>query len=204
MSRKKGVSKDDKLKIVQNIMMESNDIWSIAELEKACSKKGIRSMIVKDLIQELLDDDLISSDKIGKANFYWCFPSEAYNRRRVAEEKITNEIASYENEIVQLEAEIQQLQPGREETPEREQLDKEIDEFKQQIKEIQDEASKYDKLNPELIQRRQRQAVVAFESANRWTDNIFTIQSWVTTKFGKSKKEFLTSFRLGEDFDYFE
>ena len=35
------------------------------------------SQSVKEILQSLVDDDLVCYDKIGSANFYWSFPSQA-------------------------------------------------------------------------------------------------------------------------------
>ena len=34
-------------------------------------------MIVKDLLQGLVDDNLVEFDKIGTSNFFWALPSRA-------------------------------------------------------------------------------------------------------------------------------
>jgi hypothetical protein len=36
----------------------------------------IVSQSVKDVLQSLVDDDMVSTDKIGIQNFYWSFPSQ--------------------------------------------------------------------------------------------------------------------------------
>lgn len=32
---------------------------------------------VKDVLQSLVDDNLVNTDKIGTSNYYWSFPSSA-------------------------------------------------------------------------------------------------------------------------------
>ena len=201
----KRVSKDEKLKSMLDMIMESNDIFTLKDLEKECPKKtGIQANKVKELLQELCDDDLVLQDKIGNQNFFWCFPSEAYNRRKVQEANLNKEIEQYTNEIQQLEQEIAQLSPGREDSDERTQLDNEIAQFEEKIATIHRESSKYEKMNPEAIKQAQRQSGIALDAANRWTDNIFTIKSWSRKKFGILDKDFDKNFGLGENFDYFE
>jgi hypothetical protein len=52
--------------------------YSIKDLEKLIpSVASINGMAVKDYLQSLQDDELISSEKIGSGNWYWSFPSEA-------------------------------------------------------------------------------------------------------------------------------
>ena len=205
MPPKKGMSRNEKLTAMQELMMESKDIWTLKELEKECPrKKGISSMVVKEILQELCDCDLISSDKIGNGNFYWCFPSEAYNRRKVQEDKYNEMINEYENEIQKIQNEIDELEPGREDSDERNELNEEIQQIQNEINDLNSEINKYNKLNPEGIKEKQRLSIVAFEAANRWTDNIFNLKTWCTNKFNLPSSDFDKSFEIPEYFDYLE
>lgn len=48
------------------------------ELEKLCQKeKGITSMSVKEILQGLVDDGMVDTDKIGTSVYFWAFPSKA-------------------------------------------------------------------------------------------------------------------------------
>ena len=205
MSRKRGMSREEKLLAMQELMMDSKDIWTLKDLEKECpKKKGINAMSVKEILQELCDNDLVSFEKIGSGNFYWCFPSEAYNRRKVLENKLNQQISDLQKEIDNLESEIAELEPGREDSDERTQLDSEISDFSKQISLIKSESSKYEKLNPEGIKKTQEQTKVALEAANRWTDNIFTIRSYCTKTLNIASSQFDQQFEIPEDFDYVE
>ena len=35
-------------------------------------------MVIKDVIQEMLDDDMIVQEKVGNNALYWIFPSQSY------------------------------------------------------------------------------------------------------------------------------
>lgn len=35
-------------------------------------------MIIKDVIQDMLDDDMIIQEKVGTQVLYWIFPSQSY------------------------------------------------------------------------------------------------------------------------------
>lgn len=205
MSRKKGMSRSDKLSAMQNMMMQSNDIWTLKELEKECPKKiGIQSMMVKDILQELADCDLVSSDKIGNGNFYWCFQSEARNRRQVEIDRLTAENAELRNEIETLEKEVKSLQKNREITDERLKLDEEIEQFEKQLEEISKDNEKLSKYSPENLRELQRLSQVAFDSANRWTDNIFACRYYAAKNLGIDQKDFNKVFEIDDSFDYLE
>ena len=48
------------------------------ELERQCQKeKGITSMSVKDILQSLVDDGIVDTDKIGTSIYFWAFKSKA-------------------------------------------------------------------------------------------------------------------------------
>jgi len=43
----------------------------------APKKKGIVTQSVKEVLQSLVDDNLVSFEKIGTSNYFWSFPSTA-------------------------------------------------------------------------------------------------------------------------------
>ena len=54
------------------------DFFQLKELEKLCQKeKGITSMSVKEILQGLVDDGMVDTDKIGTSVYFWAFPSKA-------------------------------------------------------------------------------------------------------------------------------
>ena len=202
MPPKKGMSHEDKLATMQKVMMDSKDVWTLKDLERECPKRGIVQMAVKDVLQELVDNDLVSFDKIGSSNFYWCFPSDAYNKRQVTTQNLTGSIKSLEEELNSLEQEISELEPGREDSDDRTALNQEIAALEEQLTGIEQDLSKYSALNPAAVREAERQADIALTAANRWTDNIFSIKSWVAKRFGVQSSEFDKQFGLDEAFDY--
>jgi len=72
----RGLSYDEKRVKLLEIFHESKDFYQLKELEKLGPKlKGIVSQSVKEVLQTLVDDGLVQSDKIGSSNFFWAFPS---------------------------------------------------------------------------------------------------------------------------------
>ena len=39
-------------------------------------------MSVKEILQSLVDDDMVDSERIGTSNYFWAFPSKALNAVR--------------------------------------------------------------------------------------------------------------------------
>ena len=40
------------------------------------------AMTVKDILQGLVDDGMVDSERIGTSNYFWAFPSKALNNVR--------------------------------------------------------------------------------------------------------------------------
>ncbi|KIK97112.1 hypothetical protein PAXRUDRAFT_825284 [Paxillus rubicundulus Ve08.2h10] len=65
----RGLSVEEKRVKLLEIFHESKDFYQLKELEKLGPKlKGIVSQSVKEILQSLVDDGLVQSDKIGSSN----------------------------------------------------------------------------------------------------------------------------------------
>ncbi|GJT97642.1 meiotic nuclear division protein 1 [Tanacetum coccineum] len=64
-SKKRGLSLEEKREKMLQIFYDSQDFYLLKELEKLGPRKSIISQSVKDVVQSLVDDDLVSKDKIG-------------------------------------------------------------------------------------------------------------------------------------------
>lgn len=88
MSKKTaGLSFEEKRQRALAYFTETADFFQLKELEKILPKaKGIGNFTmanvvvmqsVKEVVQSLVDDRLVSMEKIGTSNYFWCFPSAA-------------------------------------------------------------------------------------------------------------------------------
>ncbi|XP_028519506.1 meiotic nuclear division protein 1 homolog [Exaiptasia diaphana] len=78
MSKKKGLSFEEKRHRLQQLFFEKKDFFQLKELEKIAPKeKGITSMSVKEVLQSLVDDNLVDTEKIGTSVYFWSYPSKA-------------------------------------------------------------------------------------------------------------------------------
>lgn len=54
---------------------------------------GVASMTVKDVLQSLVDDSMVDSERIGTSNYFWAFPSKALHAvKRERERALSLEI----------------------------------------------------------------------------------------------------------------
>ncbi|KAG7276809.1 hypothetical protein CRUP_008759 [Coryphaenoides rupestris] len=83
MSKKKGLSLEEKRSRMMEIFFETKDVFQLKDIEKIAPKtKGITPMSVKDVLQSLVDDNMVDSERVGTSNYYWAFPSKALHARK--------------------------------------------------------------------------------------------------------------------------
>ncbi|BBH08325.1 Mnd1 family protein, partial [Prunus dulcis] len=180
MSKKRGLSLDEKREKMLQIFYDSQDFFLLKELEKSGPKKGVISQSVKDVIQSLVDDDLVFKDKIGTSVYFWSLPSTAGNQLRNVNSRLESDLQSSKKRHAELE---------------------ERDEALADLKAIE--------LNllPFSDEMRKRAIEVAHTAANRWTDNIFTVRQWCSNNFPQAKEQLENLYNeigITEDFDYIE
>ena len=63
------------------ITVYQKECFNLKEIEKLGKKCGIIEQTVKDILQSLVDDSLVMSDKVGSLNIFWALPSAARSMR---------------------------------------------------------------------------------------------------------------------------
>ena len=78
---------------------------------------------------------------------------------------------------------IVEAQKGRVTSDEREKLLTALETEKQENNRLQCRLQEFAENDPEVLEAMAKEATQAVEAANRWTDNIYSIQSWIRKKF---------------------
>ncbi|XP_042685756.1 meiotic nuclear division protein 1 homolog isoform X1 [Centrocercus urophasianus] len=205
MSKKKGLSFEEKRARMMEIFFETKDVFQLKDIEKIASKdKGITSMSVKEVLQSLVDDGMVDTDRIGTSNYFWAFPSKALHARKRKLEELQTQFAETSQKKEILQKGIEKSKIGRENTAERAALVKELAALRQEKEQLRAEIEKYRECDPDVVEEMRQTSKVAKEAANRWTDNIFAIKSWAKRKFGFEESRIDKSFGIPEDFDYID
>ena len=70
-------------------------VWMVLLLKEverlAFKEKGIVSQSVKEVLQSLVDDDMVNSDKIGSSVYFWAFPSNSLVMKKKKLNELTNQ-----------------------------------------------------------------------------------------------------------------
>ncbi|KAM6313322.1 meiotic nuclear division protein 1 homolog [Aegotheles albertisi] len=204
-SKKKGLSFEEKRVRMMEIFFETKDVFQLKDIEKIAPKeKGITSMSVKEILQSLVDDGMVDTDRIGTSNYFWAFPSKALHARKRKLEELNSQFAESSQKKEALQKSIEKSKIGREDTVERAALIEELAALQQKKEQLKAEIDKYRECDPDVVEEMRQTNKVAKEAANRWTDNIFSIKSWAKRKFGFEESRIDKSFGIPEDLDYID
>ena len=80
--KKRGLSLEDKRQIILNLFREDHSFFHYKEIEKYATVHKVSFMQVKELLEGLVADNLIETDKVGSSNFYWSLPTRESSLRR--------------------------------------------------------------------------------------------------------------------------
>ncbi|CAB4424850.1 unnamed protein product [Rhizophagus irregularis] len=199
---KKGLSLAEKRKRLEALFHETKEFYQLKELERDAPKmKGIVTNTVKDVLQSLVDDNLVNTDKIGTSNYYWSFPSSALQSRKARIEELMLELQKLKEKNTELQSNIDVAYDGRENSDDRATLLKKVAELEAINKKHQENLALFRECDPALLEAKENHANLALECGNRWTENIFLIQSYCFKKFNIERADFNQQFGIPEEFD---
>jgi len=144
-------------------------------------------MVVKDYLQALSDEGLIRVEKIGSGNWYWAFVSDAKNGK----EKILNDLKAEESKLKTSIADLERQ--TADEMAQREDDDEMLEDngmdrhalleahghLLKETAALDKELAGYSGNDPTEVLRKAKETQMLKESAERWTDNIECVQSYL-------------------------
>jgi len=205
MSKKRGLSQEEKRQKMMEIFYETKSFFQLKELEKIAPKeKGITSMSVKDVVQSLVDDAMVDTERIGTSNYFWAYPSKGLNMRKRKHEGLLAQENTLKDKISNNLKLIEQARAGKEESDERSELMARLCELKEESKAVGSELAQYQDCDPDVLDGVKKVGDVALEAANRWTDNLFQVKGWCKTKFNVEESQLNKQFNIPEELDYID
>ncbi|BES90860.1 Meiotic coiled-coil protein [Nesidiocoris tenuis] len=177
MSKRKGLSAEEKKNKMLQLFHEKKDFFQLKDLEKIAPKeKGIIVQSVKDVVQSLVDDNLVKTDKIGTSIYFWAFPSDAKLTKKVKFEELQKDLASTKSTLEKTHLAAAQLEDGLQESAERARALKENERLQLERTQLIEKIQCYSGIDPEEFDQKNGEIQVAKDAANRWTDNVFSIR----------------------------
>ncbi len=113
-SKKRGLSLDEKRHRMLDLFYTKKDFFLLKELEKIAPKeKGIVAQSVKDVVQSLVDDDMVETDKIGTSVYFWSFPSKATMSRKRKLAEVEEKVEQTRAKAARVEKDLDRERKGR-------------------------------------------------------------------------------------------
>uniref|UniRef100_A0A3P9HW98 Meiotic nuclear division protein 1 homolog n=1 Tax=Oryzias latipes TaxID=8090 RepID=A0A3P9HW98_ORYLA len=198
MSKKKGLSLEEKRTRMMEIFFESKDVFQLKDIEKIAPKsKGIAPMTVKDVLQSLVDDNMVDCERVGTSNYYWAFPSKALNARKHKLEELQKQLSDAKQRKATLQKVVEKAKVGRQDTKERSSLLKELKALREERAQLQAELDQYRECDPQVVEDMS-------EYPKKLADNVFAIKSWTKKKFAFDDSRINKAFGIPDDFDYMD
>eukprot|EP00201_Polytomella_parva_P006685 CAMPEP_0175082830 /NCGR_PEP_ID=MMETSP0052_2-20121109/26985_1 /TAXON_ID=51329 ORGANISM="Polytomella parva, Strain SAG 63-3" /NCGR_SAMPLE_ID=MMETSP0052_2 /ASSEMBLY_ACC=CAM_ASM_000194 /LENGTH=188 /DNA_ID=CAMNT_0016354093 /DNA_START=148 /DNA_END=714 /DNA_ORIENTATION=+ len=175
MSKRKGLSLDEKREKMLSIFHESSDVFVLKDIEKLSMKKGIILQTVKDVLQ-------------------WSFPSEASVKLENQAKKLKTDLEAVRKRREEVEENLREERQKKEESEDRTARLAELRKLKKDTAEASEKLSQYKDNDPELFEKIKQANDLAKDAANRWLDNLFSLKSWCKKRFVGKEAELATFF----------
>ncbi|KAM3955392.1 meiotic nuclear division protein 1 homolog [Aphomia sociella] len=203
MSKKRGLSADEKKTRMLEIFHNSKDFFQLKELEKIAPKeKGITTQSVKEVVQSLVDDHLVDSEKIGTSVYFWSFPSKARTAKKRKLNELQNGIDDCAKKLKKTEDTIITESVGRESSEQRKETLELLENMKKEEEKVKRELQKYRDCDPEYIAQLKTDSENLKGAINRWTENIYILKSYIKNTFQMENDVIDQSFGIPTEFDY--
>ncbi|XP_016148104.1 meiotic nuclear division protein 1 homolog [Sinocyclocheilus grahami] len=184
---------------MMEICFETKDAFQLKDIEKIAPKsRGITSMSVKEVLQSLVDDNMVDTERVGISNYYWAFPSKALHARKCRLEELERQHEDGNQRKKALQQAVDKAKVGREVNVD---LLKELPASKHQRDQLKAELEKYKECDPEVVEEIRKHNITTSFHIYSFPDNVFAIKSWAKKKFGLENSSLDKAFAIPEDFD---
>ncbi|CAL1154947.1 unnamed protein product [Cladocopium goreaui] len=188
-------------------MQGEASFFTLKELETLGKSKGVIPQAVKDVVESLVADDEVQSDKVGSQLLFWALPSQRTATLQNKRQKLEAETKHLQAELQKLQAELTQLssQPAPTEE-EAATLRAQAAMERKKCEQLRSEIQAYERCGPAKLAEMKKLTAIAKEAANRWADNICAVRSlFLRERRGEiSASQFDQTFGLPEEFEYLE
>jgi predicted transcriptional regulator len=182
MRKTKGLSFDEKRKRMLDIFKEDPSFFHLKDIEKLGTKKGIIFQAIKEVLDSLVNDNLVETEKIGSSNFYWALPSKIYQVKKNTLDKNLSQIESLKTENQKLKQKIKEEKAARKETDERREKLDELEEINRTIEDYTKKLNDFQKNDPVRYHNILQDSKQLINLNELWKDNIYAIHQWMKSK----------------------
>ncbi|KAM0686015.1 Meiotic nuclear division protein 1 [Conglomerata obtusa] len=200
----KKLKAEEKCQIMLRLFHIKRDFFHLKDIEKYSIKAGITPQTVKETLQTLVDDNLVTQEKLGTSNYYWSFAKDEGRALLEDRDSLNEECASQMKLLKELRDKFESEKDGRENDSERGKLIDGLRAVNDVLDEQRMSMKKYAECDPRVYLEKQEEVKKVKAEINKLTDGIFCMQSYVCDKFGMARTDFNKNFDIDEEMDYVE
>lgn len=168
--------------------------YQLKDLERIAPKtKGVIVQAVKDVVMELVYDNLVTQEKLGTSQYFWSFPAAVAHKKRAKlaelekEEKTCIEYAAKQSALL-AEAESKLAVPPS--APEYQARLKQLECARAKRAKLEESVRAENEDDASALRRMAADMQTMKEGVNRWTDNISIAKSHFVNKCNMDKATF--------------
>jgi hypothetical protein len=169
-------------------------------------------MAVKDYIQALSDENAVRIEKIGSGNWYWCFMRDERLKKDIALSKVQEERDKVSDMVEALQVKVEEAGAAREDEEDdmlmengndRRTLTVKNTALEKEVETLKAELASYSENDPVEVESRKEQIQLHISDAEKWTDQIQSMEFWVKRTTGADKDTFMAMKKnwYGDQFD---
>ncbi|KAH9507083.1 Meiotic nuclear division protein 1, partial [Dermatophagoides farinae] len=213
-SKSKKTTQEEKQKRLLEFFHEKKNVFVLKELEKIASKeKGIPAQTIKDVLNSLVDDDLVDTDKIGTSTYFWSFPGKTYQKKLAECRKLEQSIIVLQEQSKKLDDELSTFishtnndddnNKQVDENKLRAEIQENLMKLEQEKQQLQKELVRFQNYDPANVEQLENECQIARTAIERWTDNIFQLRTWSKNRFQIDSSDVDKGFGIPNNFDYY-
>lgn len=163
MPKRKGLCLEEKRVRLLQIFHEKKDFFQLKELEKIAPKeKGIIAQSVKDVLQSLVDDGMVDTDKIGSSVYFWAYPSQAHNLKKKKLDEFENKLEHLQLKLNDARKALAEAKQNRKDNAERQNALAKIEKLNEIKNELESKLKTYKDCDPSFIQKLKADTMVGW------------------------------------------
>jgi vacuolar-type H+-ATPase subunit I/STV1 len=157
------------------------------------------SNTIKEILEMLQADGLVQSEKVGTSNYFFRFPK--VEDLPTKKQDLIQEKALLEQKVQELSTFIEKEANSRPESENRTKKLRYLSELKRTETELKEQLHQVSATVQGVKQ--QKGVSVCKEAANRWTENIFALESYLRNEFQMDLDPLRKEFKIPADLDTF-
>jgi Fe2+ or Zn2+ uptake regulation protein len=195
---RKALSLEEKRQRAMNYLQESRGVYQLRDLEKSLPKhKGITAQTVKEVLQSLVDDRLICSEKIGSSNYFWSFPSQARKHKEASLGNLRAKLQTLHDTNDQLGQHVEQLRIRKVGVDAN--LFKEYRQLQAELNAVAKELDAYADVDPVTFEQTKQQLLEKKDAVSQWTDVLCALEDYCVRHLDIARENFRHMFELTDD-----